>query len=361
MVTGVFCLPLPSAAIDERTKPARAPAAAHLLDEFIGGPENLLVATAAQLFDSDDRWFQPLVLVGPSGVGKTLLARGLAARWAARQGAAKGEVRYTTGVDFARAYATAVETDGVDDLRKRWRAARLLVLEGLEEIAARDGAQRELLFALDDFAQRRARIVVTARTTPAEQRKMLPGLISRLCGGLVTPIVAPGPEARWTIVQRVAQRSEMPIDEESLRKLAEELALPFPHLAGALSQLEAERVARRAETITLETVAKYLAKTAKSRQPSIKEIAAAVAKSFKVKMVELSGPSRRKGVVSARQVAMYLARQLTPESLQEVGRHFGGRDHSTVLHACGKAEELLKSDAATARAVDEIMRSFANA
>lgn len=360
MDPSLFTIPLPRNARTARApRPAdaRAPATT-LLAEFIGGPENLLVHEAWEMVRRGDADANPLVLCGSPGVGKSQLARAMAhARLhrgsddeAKRNGAASQVA--TTGQDFARSFANAVDTDGMEDFRRRHRGAALLLVDQLETLGDKEAAQQELVNTIDALLAGEGFVVVTCRHAPADQAWMLPGLASRLSGGLVVPVKPPEEAARAALLMAFAalRKFELnPGDAARFGSLTEGCA---SQLAEVVDQLIAEMSA--AEAPLEEVLAQFAVRLSERDLPSLAKITNAVCRFFRVKVADVRGPTRRKGVVHARQIAMYLARQLTPTSLQAVGKHFGGRDHTTVLHACSKTEEMVQCDATTNQAIQEL-------
>jgi chromosomal replication initiator protein len=269
-----------------------------------------------------------------------------------------------SAAELAEQYVEALEEHAIDGWRARLRGADLLVLEDLGQIAAKPLVQGELLHALDALADRAASVLVTSRLAPAEMTTLAPGLQSRLSGGLCAPLAPPAVEARQEILRQLAATRRLVIDDRTMRKLAEALAVTAPELAGALAQLElfggAQPPATIGEAAIGEAVAeRYLASRETPKQPSLQGIASQTARYFALKVAELKSPSRRRAVVVARDVAMYLARQTTGKSLKQIGEFFGGRDHTTVLHGCRKTEGLIQSDPGTRLAVLELRRGLA--
>lgn len=320
-----------------------------MLSGFVVGPENRLVEVAIEsVLDGRPSRYAPIVFLGPRGVGKSHLALGLAAAWKASF--PRRPVVSTTAVDFARQLADAVETKTGDDFGTRYRQASLLVMEDLDHLAEKPAAQQELLHTLDALLDGGSRAVFTARTSPNQQMALSPRLRGRLAGGLTVPLSPPGPAARRTIVERLAGAANIELPEAAGRALADGMPAVVSDLRGALLRLQmAAELAGR--PIDVAMVNEHLAQRAHQRAPTIDEIARAAARHFSLKRSQLRSSSRARAVVAARGVAMYLARTLTPCSLQEIGRYFGGRDHTTVSHGCRKTEELLESELAVRQAV----------
>lgn len=324
------------------------------LSEFFAGPENRLVEPAVEgVLGRRPTPYNPLVLYGSSGTGKSHLARGLAAAWKSESPGSR--IAYATCIDFARELADALETQAVEDFRCRYRDVDMAVFENVEELIGRKGAQEELIQTLDDLLGRELQVVATVRKAPAELTDLLPGLQSRLSAGLAVPLTAPGADARRVILQRWAKLREVELSEPVLRTLTEQLDGTVPELLGAMLQLEVPaRLDGR--TIDTKTVHQFLSERDSAERLPVGDIATTTARYFSLKLTDLRGSSRRRPVVLARDVAMFLTRLLTKESLQQIGRYFGGRDHTTVMHACRKTEERIKADPAIRQAVEHVRR-----
>lgn len=329
-----------------------------MLCGFVVGPENRLVEVAVEsVLDGQPARYAPIVFCGPSGVGKSHLALGLAAAWKASF--PRRPVVCTTAVDFARQLADAVETKTGDDFGTRYRQASLLVMEDLDHLAEKPAAQQELLHTLDALLDGGRRAVLTCRTAPGQQTSLSPRLRGRLAAGLTVPLAPPGPAARRTILEHLANARDIDLPKSAAQALAEGMPTAVPELRGAVLRLQmtAELAGR---PIDVAMVNEHLAQRARLRAPTIDEIARATARHFSLKQSELRSSSRARAVVAARGVAMFLARTLTPCSLEQIGRYFGGRDHTTVSYGCRKTEELLESELAVRQAVLELREKLQN-
>jgi chromosomal replication initiator protein len=322
------------------------------LREFLIGPENRLVLVAIDaVLEGAIPQFQPIVLHGPAGCGKSHLAHGLVSIWRTRF--RDRSAVYVTGADFARQLADALETRTIDDFHARFREAGFLAIDDLDLLAAKPAAQRELIPAIDAVAEGGGRVVVTSLWAPERLSGIAPDLQSRLVGGLAVPLALPAQETRRVILRRLAAMRQLDLGDDVTEVLADNLNVPVPLLAGALLQLETEaRLAGRA--ISVEAAQQLLAARSAVGVPSLREIALAAAQHFAVRLSDLRSPSRRRAVVTARDVAMYLARALTNKSLREIGTYFAGRDHTTVSHGCVKTERLLESDPTIRTAVEQL-------
>lgn len=319
---------------------------------FLAGPENRqLEVVFRSVLGSGHDSYNPIVLTGPSGCGKTHLARGLAEAWKTcfRRGSL-----WTTAADFARAVTEAQETHALEEFRQRHRVP-LLVIEDLGHLEGKPGAQEELVLTLDAQVESGHRVLLTAPRAPTEMTELTPGLRSRLTAGLVVPIALPQLAARMAIVAALAAERGIELSPRTVRLLAESLEGPVSELSGVLMELQA-RAELSQSAIDYEFSRQYLTLRKVNGAPRLREIAAASARHFGLKVAELRGSTRRQAVVRARGVAIFLARRLTANSLQEIGRYFGGRDHTTIIHAFRTTEEAIRDDQVVQEAVAAIQR-----
>jgi len=322
----------------------------------VAGPENQLAEVAVQaVLGETDCGYCPIVFYGPSGTGKSHLAVGLAGAWKACF--RREPVIYVTAVDFARGLGEAIQTKTVDDFTAQYRGVSLLVLEDVGHLAGKEAAQRELMFTLDALGDAQSRVVVTSGVIPSELEGISAGLRGRLTAGLAVPLAPPSRDSRFVILRLVAESRGLELSEAAAGLLADSLCVTAPGLFGAASELE--MLAQiDGGAIDVNAVERYLVERNKMKQPSIHEIALVTARHFSLTLKELRSPSRRRAVAMARGVAMYLARSLTTESLQQVGEYFGRRDHTTVAHGCQKTEERLEIEPDIRRAVFELRKQL---
>lgn len=354
MVDGVVDIPLQGRTAEFAAEQGDAIRPCH----FIAGPENRLVPIAVRsVVEAEPSGYNPLVFYGPSGTGKSHLVHGLATAWKARD--RRLRVVCTTAVDFARDLSDAIESQGVDEFREKHRGASLLVVEDLGLLPTRKSdklnAQEELLHTLDALVAEDRWAIVTASAAPAALPGILPALQSRLTEGLTIPLALPGVEARRVILEQLAAARDIPLPESVAKILAEGLAGTVPELAGVLLQLATSAEIDDTD-LDCETARQFLASRGRMKTPTLHDIALATARHFSLRLTDLRSPVRRRALVVARGVAVYLARRLTDESLDRIGAYFGGRDHTTVMHSCRKTEELMASDRAVYEAIEQVQK-----
>lgn len=309
---------------------------------FVALPENRAALLAAQQAAASvgvcrsREVVSPLFLHGPTGAGKTHLAAALV------EEALRQAPDLIVTVLAARDLATwaAGEAEAAAEVEAA-RRCDLLVLEDLQHLPAR--AAEVLVQLLDALAAREALVVATATRGPGHLDHLPTRLTSRLAAGLVVGLEAPAPASRLALLRDRTQRRHLAVPPAVLAWLAEHLA-GGRQLDGALCQLETLARQRKAP-LDVETVARHFHDQAEAQRPTVERIAARVSDRFQVDPRQLRSRQRHRSVLLPRQVGMYLARRLTGLSLEQIGAYFGGRDHSTVLHACRKVEETLTHDA----------------
>ena len=336
-----------------------AGSSAALIAGLVLGPENQLTRVALEaILAGGDLLFNPVVLYGPSGVGKSHLATGLVAAW-------KGRFRqrpaiYLPALDFARELADAFDAHAVDDFRQRYGRAWLTVLDDVQLLAPKQAAQREVASLLDASIDCGKRLVLTCSMAPEHLEGFLPSLVGRLVSGLCVEMVLPSADTRRVLLDQFAREHSIALDDSVASILAEGLGTPAAGLGRALMELHvAANIV--GEGITPQRAREYLAARDTPSRATLSQIARVTARHFSLKVAELRSPSRRRAVVRARDVAMYLARTLTRTSLKKIGTYFDGRDHSTVSYGCWKTERLLEADPAIDDAVRTLRRCLEGA
>ncbi len=324
----------------------RPAARAHPWDGFLVGPENGLAhAAASALARGEVEGLSPLVVHGPSGVGKSRLLSGLVAERLLRR--PDSAIAHVDGPGFIAAVEEAGEAErgGWADLRARLRNLDLLVIDDVAALEKSRRAMDELSHTLDALDAKGAAVAVGAKAGPGQWDGWPPRLLGRLSAGLSVRIDPPGPATlrRYLLEQARARELAPTLDPEALDKLAES-ADGFRTLDGWLARLGLEaKVSRR--PITAERLGEAV-EADLPPAPTLEQIARAVADRFGVSLRDLRGHTRRATVVEPRHLAMYLARRRTTLSFRSIGVYFGKRDPATVRHACRAAEGRIAEDPA---------------
>jgi chromosomal replication initiator protein len=347
----------------------------------VAGPENELAAEALlTLCKTLGVTYNPLVLCSAPGLGKTHLANGLVTYWSRkaddnqqRQSSAFHAVSASTrervplsthsqpeptaylyfrGAEFALAYTRAVERSQLRAFQDRIRQARLLVIDDLSQLAGKRGPLGELQYTIDELLGNGGQIVVTSRLNLELISGMTPPLFARLSCGLLASLQPPGQLTREQLWERYTSIRGIFAERNVLASLAQQLNLT----AGEIWQLAGELAALSPtnDAIRGEDARALLTRQRTLQKPSIKAITHLCAKYFNLKVADLQSPNRRRAVVNARNMAMFLARQFGDFSLEQLGKQFGGRDHTTVMHGLRTVEQRLRTDSQLRQAFDDL-------
>jgi chromosomal replication initiator protein len=344
LTTALFTLPLPAATADAPLLRDGNPSES---SHFFAGPENALVRSIVHLVDGQIGSNSPLVLYGPRGVGKSALALALAARRRMSQGLES--VIVTTAPDFARSLADAVEADSVADHRSRHQRCDLLVIDDLHRLTNKPAAQQFLISALAALQKRGSLVIATLNQLPQATPGLTPALVSRLMGGLVVRLALPGPLARRELARQAATQANLQLNEQEIDRLAGSSDESTDHY------LSAAKIRELVLRLAADQELGPQPEPAKQHKALCRRVTTLVAKHFALPVSELRGKSRRQAIADARGLAMYLVRRLTAMSYADVGRLFGNRDHTTVLHACRKIESQLTPGSQMRTVVDELV------
>ena len=300
------------------------------------------------------------MLVGPRRVGKSHLARGIAALLNTSL-----TVVETTGGELIAELNRAIENDDAGPLRARYHSAELLIVDDLDRLAGKRGAQSFMLHAFDEIVGAGGRIVATARQFPLSSGSFSPALASRLASGLVVPLAMPGPEVRTILLKEIARQRGVDIADRAASLLAQRLPADARMLSASILELQKMSTEHRSDgrqarpVIDLPQVRKFLlASNSGPKRPTIGTIVRAVSKHYALTPSNIVGPSRNKTVVAARGMSIYLARKLTEAAPAKIGQALGGRDRTTVMHAFQKIERLIQNDAVTHDAALTLLRQL---
>jgi chromosomal replication initiator protein len=299
--------------------------------------------------------FNPLFLYGGVGLGKTHLMHAVA--WHVRRHACERKVIYLSAEKFMYQFIRALRFKSTMDFKEQFRSVDLLMIDDVQFISGKDSTQEEFFHTFNALVDQNRQIVISADKSPSDLEGLEERMRSRLGWGLVADLHPTTYELRLGILQSKAEQSGIRISEKVLEFLAHKIISNVRELEGALNRIIADMQLIGRE-VTLETAQELLRDLLRSceRRVTIDEIQRRVAEHFNIRLSEMTSERRARAVARPRQIAMYLAKQLTTRSLPEIGRKFGGRDHTTVMHAIRKVEELTLSDRALAEDVELLRR-----
>jgi chromosomal replication initiator protein len=328
--------------------------ARYCFETFVKGGCNELAASAAMAAaDEPGRRFNPLFIYGGVGLGKTHLLHGVGLALHRKNPASR--IVYLSAEQFMNEFVTAVRNNEFDQFRTRYRRdCDCLLIDDIQFIAGRDRTMDEFFHVFNALYEAGKQIVVTADRVPKDMPGMEERLTSRLNWGLVADVQPPDLETRIAIVQTKAERDGLELSPVVALSIAELVRSNVRELEGALLRVTAFAQLRGVE-LDAEFVRATLGRMATDRPPiSIDSVQKAVAAYFSVRIADLKGKRRHRGISRPRMIAMYLSRQLTTASFPEIGMRFGGKDHSTVINACKRIEELAQLDEELRTAVESL-------
>ena len=325
-------------------------------DQFVvGKPNEFAYAAARRVSEAPQLPFNPLFLYGGVGLGKTHLMHAIA--WHIRETGPDRTVIYLSAEKFMYQFIRALREQNTVDFKDQFRSVDVLMIDDVQFIAGKESTQEEFFHTFNALVDQGRQIVISADKSPSDLEGIQERLVSRLNYGLVADIHATTYELRLGILQSKAQQLNVDIPQRVLEFLAHKITANVRELEGGLNRVVAHSQLVGRE-ITLEATQEVLHDLlrANDRHVTIEEIQKQVAQHFNIRISDMHSARRARSVARPRQVAMYLAKQLTSRSLPEIGRKFGGRDHTTVMHAVKKVEELRDHDSGFAEDVELLRR-----
>ncbi len=329
-------------------------------DTFIKGASNELGASAAwAVAQEPGQRFNPLFIYGGVGLGKTHLLHAVGHELYAR----RPELRivYLSAERFMNEFISAVRFNQFDEFRRRYREdCDVLLIDDIQFIAGRDRTMDEFFHVFNALYEAGKQIMVTADRVPADMAGMEERLTSRLNWGLVADIKAPDLETRVAILRQKADLEGIDVPDDVAVIIANMVRSNVRELEGALVRV-ATFADLKGVAITQAFVREVLGNIPRANSPSavtVEAVQKAVASYFSVRISDLKGPRRHKGISRPRMIAMFLAREMTGSSFPEIGQRFGGKDHSTVINACRRIEALSAEDEDLRAVVDTLRRKI---
>ncbi len=361
--------PLSAAAVPVRAE-TRVDAAAPLDQRFtfdtfvVGKPNEFAYACARRVAESPaSPDFNPLFLYGGVGLGKTHLMHGIA--WEisrARTGRADApckalSVAYMSAEKFMYRFINALRNQSTLDFKNELRSVDVLMIDDLQFLIGKDNTQEEFFHTFNALIDAGKQIVVSADKSPSDLSGIEDRLRTRLGCGMVADLHATTYELRISILEAKAQRAGVNVPGKVMEFLAHKITSNVRELEGALNRLIAHANLFDRQ-ITMETAQEVLHDVLRAydRRVTIQEIQKKVAEHWNIRVSEMSSARRSRNIARPRQVAMYLAKQLTSKSLPDIGRHFGDRDHTTVMHAVSRVTELMAQDVPFSEDVELLRR-----
>ncbi|GAA6158997.1 MULTISPECIES: chromosomal replication initiator protein DnaA [Ruegeria] len=332
-------------------------------DSFVvGKPNELAHAAARRVSEGGPVTFNPLVLYGGVGLGKTHLMHAIA--WELKTKRPELNVLYLSAEQFMYRFVQALRERRMMDFKHLFRSVDVLMVDDVQFIAGKDSTQEEFFHTFNALVDQNKQIIISADRAPGEIKDLEDRVKSRLQCGLVVDLHPTDYELRLGILQNKVQHysttyPDLQIADGVLEFLAHRISTNVRVLEGALTRLFAfaSLVGREIDMeLTQDCLADVL--RASERKITVEEIQRKVSDYYNIRLSDIIGPKRLRSYARPRQVAMYLCKQLTSRSLPEIGRRFGGRDHTTVMHGVKRIEELKTTDGQIAEDVEMLRRSL---
>ncbi len=326
------------------------------LENFVVGPSNNLAFAAAEaIVQNPGTSYNPLFLYGGTGVGKTHLMLGIGNALLKLKPHLK--VIYCSSDKFMNDYVEAIQNHRMGDLRKKYRALDILLIDDIQFFSGREGTQEEFFHTFNELQGKNAQMVITSDRPPADIEKLEDRLRSRFAGGLMVDIQAPDFDTRMAILKAKCKERGVILDEDALRLLASSISPSIRELEGKLMQiiqsLKLQNLPPTAANIT-----PFLNLNPKPLTLTPKEVLASICEFFNLSLKDLTGPKRQKELVLPRHIAMYILSEETKMTVEGIGQLLGNRDHTTVMHGRDKIKALALKDLELQKILTDLQSSF---
>jgi chromosomal replication initiator protein len=330
----------------------------YTFDNFVVGPSNRLAhASCVAVSQSPGNTYNPLFLYGSSGLGKTHLLHAVC--FEAQRRFDNAVIRFLSCEDFVNRFIRAIEEGNLAGFQSQFRTVDAIIIDDVQFLREREHSQEEFFHTFNALYNNGKQIILSADSPPGKIPSLEERLISRFNWGLVTRIDPPSYETRVAIVQKKAHLRGLNISDDIAGYVARKVHANIRELEGALTAIYA------VATTTGQAIDLELAQTAlegqieaTARHISITDIIQVVTNHFDVRLADLQSKKRSQSITEPRQICMYLARNLTRHSLEEIGGHLGGRDHTTVMHACSKISQAKDAEPKMTALLNELTKQI---
>ena len=324
-------------------------------DNFVVGPSNKYAhAAAIAVAENPGKLYNPLFIYGNSGLGKTHLLLAIGSAIHAKN--PKAKIVYVKGDDFTNDLVHAIQVGGGEDLRAKYRSADLLLMDDIQFIAGKQQTQEEFFHTFNTLYESGRQIVLTSDRPPSEMTQLEDRLRTRFEWGLLVDVAPPDFETRLAIVKNKAALLGMELPDKISAYIAENVTANVRQLEGTINKILAYKdlLGNDTDEETVTRAIQDMLRRSNEYVPTPEAILEYISKYYSLDESVIRGQQRVRDAVSARQIAMYLIRSMTNLSLDEIGKVFDNRDHSTVLYSIQQIEKKMKKDAAFAEMVKEI-------
>lgn len=332
----------------------------YTFDSFVVGQSNQFAhaASLAVAENPKEAHANPLFIYGGVGLGKTHLMHAIG-HFMHRNDPTK-RILYVTSEQFTNEFIASIQTNRNEEFRRKYRSQDLLLIDDIQFIADKESTMDEFFHTFNELHGRDKQIVLTSDKPPKDIQKLEQRLISRFAWGLVVDIQAPDLETRIAILRNKAQSDGFDVPDEVINYIATHVKSNIRELEGALSRVTA--YSKLTTGVVSEETAAYVLKDIyennKPVQITVSHIKEIVAENYNITVEQMDSKKRSRPLAYPRQIAMYLTRELTELSLPKIGQEFGGRDHSTVIHACDKIRSDIEKDTELAVEIESLQEKI---
>lgn len=327
-------------------------------DNFVIGPSNRFACAASlAVAESPAKAYNPLLIYGRVGLGKTHLIQAITHK--IRQFYPSLKHCYMSSEQFTNELINAIRNRSTTQFRKKYREIDVLLIDDVQFIAGKESTQEEFFHTFNALHDNRKQIIITSDRPPKEIINLEERLSSRFAWGLVADIQPPDFETRVAILRKKIKNEAIQVPDDVIHFIAEQIKTNIRELEGALIRVAAYSLLE-GRPVTLDVATKTLKDMVRetSRTINVETVQKIVAEFFRIPLSELRCKKRTKNIVLPRQIAMYLSRQLTAQSLPEIGNAFGGKDHTTVLHSCKRVKQALIEDREVKNIIEQLLTTL---
>lgn len=335
----------------------------YTFESFVIGSSNEFAhAAALAISERPGLSYNPFFMYGGVGLGKTHLMHAIGNRIIKNH--PNKRVLYITSEKFTNEFIRTIRSQTTENFRQKYRNVDVLLIDDIQFLAQKDRIQEEFFHTFNDLKEYNKQIVITSDRPPKEIKELEARLCSRFEGGLLADVQTPDLETRIAILQKKSILENLNVPKDVMTIIAQHIDNNIRDLEGALNRVVAyasfnnypitNQLAMNVLKHTLSTIAIQ----PETKQIDIQFIQEIVAQYFKISLGEMNGKKRNRNIAFPRQIAMFLAREITKMSLPRIGKIFGGRDHTTVMHACNKIKKVYVDDEATAEVIDKIRQQI---
>lgn len=331
----------------------------YTFDTFIVGSSNDFAYAACQAVAKRQTGaYNPLFIYGPSGLGKTHLL--MAISHEIRRNSPETNIIYVNGEAFANEFITAIGNETTNQFHEKYRSTDILLVDDIQFIAGKERTQEEFFYTFNELHQINKQIVLTSDRPPKDIKTLEDRLRTRFEWGLLTDISTPDFETRIAIIRRKAELLEIEIPDDVAQFIANRLKNNIRQLEGAVKKIKALKLlAGTHPSVSMaQNVISDILNDNKPLPVTIDRIITEISRTYNVSPEDIRSTKRSANISTARQISMYVVREITQMSLSSIGEEFGGRDHSTVVYAIGQVEKLMKRDVKAKETIEDIIKNI---